>query len=107
MEKKFTALRIIGTIYKALGILSGLLTILAIVLVIVGGASSLNSMYGSMGMSGSGSLGLLILVVFTFIIGTIYSLTIYGLGEMIYLLISLEENTRFTAILLRDRIQRV
>jgi hypothetical protein len=107
MEKKFTALRIVGSIYKALGIISGLFTILMIVLIVIGGASSLNNMYGGMGVSGAGSLGMLILVVLVFIFGAIYSISIYGFGELIFLLVGLEENTRFTAILLRDRIQRV
>lgn len=100
MEKRFTALRVIATIYKIIGVLVALLTVLAVVLLIVGVATNSRQL----ALYGLGSTELIVVsVIATLIGGGLGALGIYAIGEALYLLINLEENTRFTAILLRDR----
>ena len=110
MEKKYKALRTIGTIYKVLGIIAGVLTILSIIgfcaTSIFGGAmfDMMNtSGYGVPGIFG-GALGGVILSLGALIYGGGASVTLYALGEGVYLLIELEENTRATAVLLKKKL---
>lgn len=101
MDKKFTALRIIGTVYKIAGVLIALGTVLVVIAMIVGGAA-----YGGGMMDGFGFNGpawVIIGVISTVIGGGLAALSIYAIGEGLELLINLEENTRFTAVVLRDR----
>jgi hypothetical protein len=111
MEKRFTALRILGTIYKILGIIVGLLTVLGLIAICAGGALGAGSLRtlsraqglglplgGVLGTSlGSGAalagMGAVLLVY-----GLVAALTLYALGEGIYLLLAVEENTRATVI---------
>ena len=101
MEKKYTVLRVIATLYKIAGVLIALATVLAVILMIVGAAAGGNALrqYGFDG----GPLVAFIGVIFAFVTGGLSALGVYAIGEALYLLIGLEENTRFTAILLRDR----
>lgn len=104
MQKKFTVLRVVGTIYKVLAwvvLVFGLLGSCGMIAVgampgILGAGSGGRGTdalgLGAMGMVGGviGGLGLLLYVAFIF-------LFLYAFGEVIYLLVSLEENTRLTA----------
>jgi|APMed6443717190_1056831.scaffolds.fasta_scaffold571689_1 hypothetical protein len=100
MDKRYTALRVIATIYKIIGVLVALLTVLAVVLMIVGVAGNSRSlaMYGL-----AGPEMIVIAVISTLLGGGLGALGIFAVGEALFLLINLEENTRYTAILLRDR----
>lgn len=104
MEKKYTVLRVIATLYKILGVLIALGTILIVILAIVGGAAGGGMMrqFGYNDYGGGGAV-LFITAIFMFLGGGLSALGVYAVGEAIYLLIGLEENTRFTAVLLRDR----
>jgi hypothetical protein len=106
MEKRYTALRTIGTVYKILGIISGVVTILAILGIcatsILGGAAlgELGNQFGgSYGMGGmfGGVLSGIIFGFLAILYGGGMSITLYAFGEGIYLLLALEENTRTTA----------
>jgi hypothetical protein len=101
MARRFTALRIIGTIYKMLGVIAGILTVLAFVAIIVaavvgGGRLGRGFMPGPLyGVrTTAAAIGVLIY-------GSIVALTLYAFGEGVYLLIALEENTRLTSELLQ------
>ena len=101
MEKKYSVLRVIATLYKIAGVLIALGTLLGIILVVVLGVASsqwVNDIFGY-----SSPVLTFISVIITFIGGALAALGVYAIGEALYLLIGLEENTRFTAILLRDR----
>ncbi len=100
MDKRYTALRVIATIYKIIGVLVALLTVLAVVLMIVGvaGNSRPLAMYGL-----AGPEMIVISVISILLGGGLGALGIFAVGEALFLLINLEENTRYTAILLRDR----
>jgi hypothetical protein len=101
MEKKYTVLRVIATLYKIAGVLVALGTVLFVILIIVGAAAS--SQYMSQFGFDNSPIWAFMGVIFTFLGGGLSALGIYAIGEALYLLIGLEENTRFTAILLRDR----
>jgi hypothetical protein len=107
MEKRYRALRLIGTVYKVLGGIIGILTILGAIGVCL--LSLTGGLLGSLGNSGrqlgalaGGSVAILGIVWALFIIlyGGVIAVSLYGGGEGIYLLIALEENTRATVELL-------
>jgi len=112
MEQRYRALRIIGTVYKVLGGIVGILTLILLVGIcassVLGGAA-IGSIAGDLGdgsgMSGlfSGIFGGAILSLFVILYGGILAVTLFGFGEGIYLLLALEENTRATASMLRSQ----
>ena len=83
MEQSYTGLRTIGTIYKILGAIAMLATLLAVLI--------------SNRFLGGGVLG----SVFALIGGAAIALTLYAAGEGVFLMLALEENTRLTAALLQ------
>jgi hypothetical protein len=109
MEKRYRALRTIGTIYKVLAAIVAVITLLSILGLcatsILGGvgqaAFSRGSGAGVFGGLFGGVLGALIFSVVGIIYGGAVSLTLYAVGEGIDLLLALEENTRITAMLLQ------
>lgn len=112
MEKRFTALRIIGTIYKVLGLIIASITILGalgLCGVSVLGGGILENLLGQAGESARGGgllgglLGGFILALGLLIYGGGAALTLYAFGEGVYLLLALEENTRAAAEYLRLR----
>ena len=111
MDKKFRVLRIIGTIYKILGIIAAVLTVigsLGICLTSVLGGTMMNQVqrqlggaYGAYGFMNGPVAGVIAAVVIL-LYGAIMTFMLYGLGEGIYLLLALEENTRATAAYLQQ-----
>jgi hypothetical protein len=108
VEKRFRALRIIGTFLKVLawivlvlGILGGLAAIVS------GGLGAIKYDGGEAvsvleGLLAGGIGGLVIMIM-----AAIYFVALYASGESIYLLIAVEENTRETALLLKQAAQPV
>lgn len=97
MEKRFTALRLIATIYKVIGVLIAVLGVLAFLGICAAGVlgssnRSFDSPFGAAGVVGALASGIVFLIA-----GALYALIFYGAGEGIYLLLALEENTRQTA----------
>lgn len=115
MEKRYTMLRAIGTFNKVFGIIVGMLTIIAAfsfcVISLLGGVAIQDALRGLGSDPGgivavfSGFFGIIasFLVFFT---GSMIAISLYALGEIIYLIISLEENAR-TAVLLFQQQLRV
>lgn len=111
MNKRFVILRTIATIYKILGIIAAALTLLSIIgfcaTSVLGGAflesvsQELDYISGTNMMGGV--VGAVVLSLVTLLSGGGAALTFYAMGEGIYLLIALEENTRATAALLQQR----
>jgi hypothetical protein len=100
MSKRYTALRIIGTVYEILGVAAGILTVLAVI------GISVSTVVGR-GWFGRGlrpgpfyGMGMVGAAIVALIYGGIVTVTLYAFGEGIYLLIALEENTRLTSQLL-------
>jgi hypothetical protein len=103
MEKKFTVLRVIATLYKIVGVLVALGTILLVIFEIVGAAAGTRLLENTFGLFNTGPALGIFSAITTFIAGGLSALGIFAIGEAIYVLINLEENTRFTAIIMRDR----
>jgi hypothetical protein len=109
MERRFGILRVIGSIYKVLGIIAGVLTILAALAIcvtsIVGGAALGNwaNTFGTPSTSGffSSIFGGIVVGIGIVLYGGAITITLYGIGEGVYLLLALEENTRATTLLLQ------
>ncbi len=104
MEKRFRVLRIIGTLYKVLAWISlvgGILAAFGTLLVSLIGGFSVPREYGfprfGGAMAGIGGflVGLLVAVV--------YFIAFYGIGELIYLFLAIEENTREMALWVRSQ----
>lgn len=99
MERRYRALRTIAAVYKILGIIVAVLTVLSVLAICVtmalGGAasSSLSDQVPLGGMMG-GALGGAFVGILGIIYGGLISLSLYGFGEMVMLLIAIEENTR-------------
>ena len=112
MSKKYTVLRFIATTMKVLGIIVAVLTILtalgACATSLFGGAAleQLGSEFGQ-GMSGigifTGFIGAVILAVIPIITGGTLALSLYAFGEVLYVQIDIEENTRSLAWLIQTR----
>lgn len=105
VEKRFKILRVIGTIWKILAwiaLVGGVLAAIGALLGSIFGGSMLNQLgqqYGyapgasqTFGLVGgiAGFVGLLIVSI-------VYFLVLYAVGEVIYLMLSIEENTRLTS----------
>jgi hypothetical protein len=118
MEKKFKALRFVGSVYKVFGIITGVLTVISsigfcvmsmlsgsLIDLLINTASHNLGNGGSSGPAGlfSGILGGVIAGGFILLYGGIASITLYAVGEGIYLAIGIEENTRLTAFLLQQQ----
>jgi hypothetical protein len=110
MIKKYRALRIVGMVYKVVG------TIILVVTILAAAGSCLSGILGGALFSGiadqvksglqvAGSGGMAIMgIIMGFVIllwGVIVGVTTFAAGEGIYLLIDIEENTRMTASLLK------
>ncbi len=104
MERKFVVLRVVSSIFKVLawvilviGVLSGCLALAMGAMPGLlgggtGGTNALSSNVGAFGLIG-GVVGALAIIFFTLL----YFLFVFAFGDLLHLLISLEENTRLTA----------
>jgi hypothetical protein len=112
MEKRYHALRTIANIYRVIGYIILVLTILAVIatcaISVISGAvieSAVNNV--GVNTSGTGLGGSLFIGFLTalgiIIYGGILGLSLVAMGEGIYLLISVEENTRRTAIMVESQ----
>ncbi len=109
MQKKFRILRIVATILKiiawivlVLGVLGGCGTL--VFGLMAGGASSRGGVgdFGPLaGALGGAASGLVIIVI-----AFLYFVFIYAYGELINLLLALEENTRLTAERLQEMTKK-
>ena len=112
MERRYHALRTIGSIYRVLGYIVLVLTILAVLTIcglsIISG-SVLQSVSRNLGVSSNASglagslVGGLILSVLGLIYGGVIALSLIGVGEAIYLFLAIEENTRKTSFLFENQ----
>ncbi len=107
MEKRYSALRLIGTVYKVLGVIAGAITLLAVLAVcasaVLGGAAldDFGRRQGLPNLVGN-AFGGIIVGVAGILYGGIIAVTLYAFGEGVYLLLALEENTRATVALLQQ-----
>ncbi|MFO8035103.1 MAG: hypothetical protein R6U57_00535 [Anaerolineales bacterium] len=110
MEKRFKVLRTIGNIYKILGIVAAVITILAALgicaMSFLGSAAlaRYTQDFGNMPLPylprAGGVLAGVIGAIISILYGGMIAISFYGLGEGVELLIAMEENTRKSAQLL-------
>jgi hypothetical protein len=115
MQRKYGALRFVGTVYKVVGIVVAVITLLVVL------GACLFSVLGAGALGGLGrelrretdlgpflgsTVGSVIGALFGLLYGGGFALTLYALGEGIYLLLALEENTRLTAQILQSQDKR-
>ena len=107
MEKRFRALRIIGTIFKVLAwivLVAGLLlALIYFVSIVIGGAAVSRNDLSPLLASGIFAILIAFLVLFAAIVEF---LMLYAIGESIFLALAIEENTRESSLLLRN-LQRI
>jgi len=94
MGKRFTALRVIGTIFKVLGWIALLFGLLGAVLVLV---ASLTLDFEAAGINFGGPLAGAIAFIVILLLAVIQFLILYAIGESIYVFLSVEESTRRAA----------
>ncbi|BAJ65001.1 hypothetical protein [Anaerolinea thermophila] len=110
MEKRFKVLRFMGTLYKILGVINGVVTLILAVGIcavsVLGGASMADFAreYGMHGTEVFGALGGVLLGGGVLILGGLSAVFVYALGEGVYVLIAIEENTRAAAMRLQAPI---
>ena len=102
MEKKFTALRVIGTVFKILAWISLLLGILGAILALVAGFT-MSSQENLLGLDLAGPLAGIAMFIAALIVAIFYFLLLYSVGEAIYLALAIEENTRRTAYIVQQQ----
>jgi hypothetical protein len=116
MEQRYHALKTIGSIFRVLGYIALVLTILGALAVcglsVVSGTAieSFSQQLGG-GSSGAGFLsglfGGLIGALLVLLYGGFISLWVLAVGELIYLLIGVEENTRKTNFLIENQMNKL
>jgi len=107
MEKRFRALRIIGTIYKVFAFIVLLLGVgvglIYLVVGLIGGASAYSRDASFAALGGVvGIVGGIAIVIYAAIV----FLILYGAGEAVFLVLAVEENTRETNMILRSLSSR-
>lgn len=102
MDRRFTALRVIGTVFKILAWITLILGLLgAIGMLIVG--FTLSGPEGPLGLNVGGPLAGIAMFFVVLIIAILSFLSLYAVGESVYLLLSIEENTRRSAYILQQQ----
>jgi len=102
MNRRFTALRVIGTIFKVLAWISLILGLLGAIGALVMGFT-LSGSQGVLGLDLGGPLaGIAVFIVFL-IIAVFTFLCLYAVGESAYLVLSIEENVRRTAYFVQEQ----
>jgi hypothetical protein len=106
MEKRYRALRIVGTLYKIIGVILLIIAVISGIGVCVsgflGGAAFQGLQNWEPSVQGLGAIGSAVAGVIAglgaLIGGGLGGLTLFATGEGIYLLIAIEENTRTAAM---------
>jgi len=102
MDRRFTALRVIGTVFKILAWISLILGIISAVGTLILGftLSGQEGLFGlELGSSLAGIAGFVVLLI----IAAFGFLVLYAGGESVYVFLSVEENTRRTAYLAQQQ----
>jgi hypothetical protein len=102
MERRFTALRVIGTIFKILAWIALILGILAAVAAFVSGLT-LSNQTGVLGLNIGGPLVGVATFIVALVIAIINFMLLYAIGDTIFLFLSVEENTRRTAYVMQQQ----
>jgi hypothetical protein len=102
MERRFTALRIIGTVFKILAWISLLVGVLAAILALVAGFV-MSGQDLLLGFEIGGPLAAVASFIVILIVAIFYFLLLYAGGEAIYMFLAIEENTRRMAYITQQQ----
>ena len=102
MDKRFTALRVIGTVFKILAWIALILGLIGAVGALFAGLSAQNQQQ-LLGVDLGGPLAGIAAFLVVLIIAIVNFMLYYAVGESIYLALSIEENTRRTAYFLQQQ----
>ncbi|MBN1136759.1 MAG: hypothetical protein JXM73_09235 [Anaerolineae bacterium] len=94
MGKRFTALRVIATIFKVLGWIALLVGLLGAVLVLV---AYITLDFEAAGVDFGGPLAGVVAFIVILLLAVIQFLILYAVGESIYVFLSIEESSRRAA----------
>lgn len=103
MEKRFTILRFVGNAWKVLAWIvlgGGLLASIGVFLASILGGEMLRQFAEAWGFSGAfwaSFVGGIVGLIVGGILSLLYFLLLYAVGELIFLLLTIEENTRMMA----------
>jgi hypothetical protein len=102
MERRYTALRVIGTVFKILAWIALILGILGAVAAFVSGLT-LSNQTGVFGLNLGGPL----VGIATFIVALVFTIInfmlLYAIGDTIFLFLAIEENTRRAAYVMQQQ----
>lgn len=100
MKKRFQVLHIIATVFRILGIVTAAVAmVLALITLVMSMAG--NQVWQLIGIDANiGFFGSLIAAFLIVLMGALKALMMYGAGELISLLLSIEENSHNTVLLL-------
>lgn len=102
MDRRFTALRVIGTIFKIFAWLVFITGLLGAIGALLAGFT-LSGQDLLFGLNLSGPMAGIAMFVVALIVAIINFLLLYALGESIYLFLSIEENTRRSAFFVQQQ----
>ena len=102
MSRQFTALRVVGTVFKILGWLFLIVGVLAAIGALVFGFA-LTDRFGIPGIDLGGPLAGVAGFVVALVVAIVYFLVLYAMGEAVYLFLCIEENTRRTAYFIQQQ----
>jgi hypothetical protein len=109
MEKRYGALRITARIFQIIGIIVAIITLIAVIVSCIAfavGGANMSRFNRNFGWQWPGAIGSTAAAIIGAIIGILYggitALALYATGEAIFVLLAMEENTRATALLLRQ-----
>jgi hypothetical protein len=113
MQRKFRVLRVIGTIWKVLAWIELILGVLVAIGILLAGIIGMGAIqrygyeypYPGMPWQIAGPIGGIVGFFVSLAVVVIYFLMLYGIGELIFLFIAIEENTRMSALRM-ERMQQ-
>lgn len=102
MARKFKVLRFVGTLWKVFAwfvLIVGILTAFGVLGTSILGGGSMSRLMPNQGQMpwapwAFGALGGIVGFVATFVVSLLQFIVMYAVGELIYLLLAIEENTR-------------
>ena len=100
MKKRFQFLHVIAAIFRILAIIVAALALIAALVTLVMAMAG-GQMWSILGVdANTGFFGGLLAAFLEVLVGFFFALLMYGYGEMISLMLALEENTHNTVLLL-------
>ena len=103
MDRRFMALRIIGTVFKILAWLALIFGVLAAIGALILGFT-IRGQEGLLGLSLNSPLAGIAVFIISVIVAIMSFLLLYACGEFLYLFLSVEENTRRAAYLMQQQV---